>query len=314
MLPDSIQRLKDNIARIIIGKEDVLELLLVSLVTDSHILIEDVPGVGKTLITKALAASLSVEFNRLQCTPDLSPANVTGFNIFDREKNTFVFMPGPVLTNILLVDEINRAVPRTQSSLLEAMEERQITVDGDTIKLPSPFMVIATQNPIEHEGTFPLPEAQLDRFMLKISMGYPDIDEEKMILATHGSLEPLLNLQSVAGQADIIKWKELLNQVFISESIINYIVELVRATRQHSAVSFGASPRATLALYRASRALAMLRGRQFVIPDDVKYIAKFVLVHRISLKREERLRGTTASKIVLEILEMVQVPMGTGDE
>lgn len=314
MLPDSLQRLKDNIAHIIIGKEDALEMLLVGLIADGHILIEDVPGVGKTLITKALAASVSLDFCRLQCTPDLAPSDVTGFNVFDREKSDFFFRPGPVVTNILLVDEINRAVPRTQSSLLEAMEERQITVDGNTIKLPIPFMVIATQNPIEHEGTFPLPEAQLDRFLLKISMGYPDVDEEKNILVTHGLENPLSNIQAVLGEADIIEWKTLFNKVFVNESINNYIVEIVRATREHPAVSFGASPRATLALYRASRALAMLRGRQFVIPDDVKYIAKFVLIHRLSLKREERLRGTTASKIVQEILETIPVPMKTGDE
>ncbi len=309
MLPMSLQRLKKNISDIVLGKEDSLVLLLVALIAEGHILIEDVPGVGKTLIAKALAASLNADYHRLQCTPDLTPTDVTGFNILDRQSNSFSFRAGPVITNILLVDEINRAVPRTQASLLEAMEERQVTIDGQTIKLPHPFLVVATQNPIEHDGTFPLPEAQLDRFLLKISMGYPSAEEEESILITHGKENPLIKLQEAAGKKDVIEWQELSKGVFVDQSIQAYIVELVRATRTHSAVTFGASPRASLALYRASRALALLRGRNFVIPDDIKYLARYVLNHRLSLKREDRLRGVQTSQVMNEVLATVPVPV-----
>lgn len=311
MIPDSLQLLKDNVSKIVIGKENVLELLLVGLIAEGHVLIEDVPGVGKTLIAKALAASLSAGFQRLQCTPDLTPTDVTGFNIYERNKNGFTFRPGPVVTNILLVDEINRAVPRTQSSLLEAMEEKQITVDGETMPLPKPFMVVATQNPIEHEGTFPLPEAQLDRFLLKISMGYPSADEEEGLLSAHASVNPLKGITAVASDKDILEWQELSRKVFVSDLLNRYIVDIIRTTREHKAVSFGASPRATIALHRAARAFAILRGRQYIIPDDVKYMAGYVLNHRLSLKREERLKGTTANKVLNEVLDTVPVPLET---
>lgn len=314
MLPDSMKLLKKNVSGIVLGKENVLELLMVGILTEGHVLVEDVPGVGKTLITKALAASLNVSFKRLQCTPDLTPTDVTGFNIFDRDKNDFSFKPGPLVTNILLADEINRAVPRTQSSLLEAMEEKQITIDGETITLPSPFIVVATQNPIEHEGTFPLPEAQLDRFSLKLSMGYPDAAEEERILHAHGTEDPLKKIKPVANAGDMIKWQETAKNTFVDKAINSYIVEVIRKTREHPAVAFGASPRATLALYKASKALAFLRQRKFVIPDDVKYLAGFILEHRLTLKREERLKGITSAQVVKDILDSVKVPIDIGEE
>jgi MoxR-like ATPase len=314
MLPNSMQLLKDCVSGIVMGKEDVFELLLISLISEGHVLIEDVPGVGKTLITKALAASLNSDFKRLQCTPDLTPTDVTGFNIYDREKNTFSYKAGPVVTNILLADEINRAVPRTQSSLLEAMEEKQITIDGETIKLPDPFMVIATQNPIEHEGTFPLPEAQLDRFLMVLSMGYPSLEEEENILATHGGNNPLDDIKPVASTEDILEWQSLADSVFVGDAINHYIVEIIRSTREHHAVSFGASPRATVALFKASKSLAFLRKRDFVIPDDVKHLTGFILPHRLSIKREERLKGITADSVISDILESVAVPVKTNGD
>ncbi|NLO98428.1 MAG: MoxR family ATPase [Peptococcaceae bacterium] len=309
MKPLSLQRLKETMAEIVLGKDEALELLLVALIAGGHILIEDVPGVGKTLIAKTLAASLNADFNRLQCTPDLTPTDVTGFYVLDRRHNNFVFKAGPVVTNILLVDEINRAVPRTQSSLLEAMEERQVTLDGETVKLPQPFFVIATQNPIEHDGTFPLPEAQLDRFLLKISMGYPSASEEESILQKHGRENPLSSINAVASTQDVLNWQELACNIFVEQSLQSYIVELVRATRTHTAVAFGASPRASLALLRAARALALLKGRSFVLPDDVQYLAPYVLTHRLSLKREERLRGVQASQVMAEVIAKVPVPV-----
>lgn len=314
MTQESIHRLKDNIKTILKGKEDQLMLMLVGLIAEGHILIEDVPGVGKTMIAKALAASIDSDFHRLQCTPDLTPTDVTGFYVYERQNNSFAYRPGPVVTNILLVDEINRAVPRTQSSLLEAMEEKQITVDGQTMILPHPFMVIATQNPIEHEGTFPLPEAQLDRFLLKISMGYPDAKQEESILLTHGGKNPLSELKPAAHEKDVREWQAEAGKIYADASINTYIVELVRATREHPSVSFGASPRASLALYKASKALAFLRERKYVIPDDVKYLASYVLSHRLSLKREDRLRGIDAKGVLEQVLSTVPAPVEAGKE
>jgi MoxR-like ATPase len=309
MIPLSLQRLRENISSIVLGKEEAVDLLLIALIAEGHILIEDVPGVGKTLLAKALAASLNADYNRLQCTPDLTPTDVTGFYVLDRKSNKFVLRTGPVVTNILLVDEINRAVPRTQASLLEAMEERQVSMDGETIKLPRPFFVIATQNPIDHDGTFPLPEAQLDRFLFKIAIGYPSLEEEENILEVHGLKNPLLELQAVASEEDVLAWQEQSNNIFVEQSIHRYIVELVRATRNHPAVAFGASPRASLALYRAVRAYALLKGRQFALPDDVQYLASHVLEHRLSLKREERLKGKEPAQVVAEVLKEVPVPV-----
>jgi MoxR-like ATPase len=309
MIPESLRKIKENIAQVILGKEEALDLSLVALIAEGHLLIEDVPGVGKTMIAKALAVSLNIDFNRLQCTPDLTPTDVTGFYVLDRQSNCFSFRSGPVVTNILLVDEINRAVPRTQASLLEAMEERQVTIDGQTTKLAQPFFVIATQNPLEHDGTFPLPEAQLDRFLLKISMGYPSAAVEKKILSTHGGENPLLQMAAVAGEADVKEWQEQARNIFVADALQHYLVELVRATRTHAAVAFGASPRASLALYRAARALALLRGRQYVIPDDIQFLAGYILNHRLSLKREERLRGFQPSQVLEDVLTTVPVPV-----
>lgn len=309
MKGDSLHQLKTNISRVVVGKEEALELLLVALLAEGHILIEDVPGVGKTLLAKALASSLGCDFHRIQCTPDLTPTDVSGFYVFDRNNNSFTFRPGPLLTNILLVDEINRAVPRTQSSFLEAMEEQQLTVDGQTIKTPLPFMMVATQNPIEQEGTFPLPEAQLDRFLLKISLGYPTFEEEESILTTHGRVNPLSQLQAVAHKEEILQWQESCRAVFVEERVSHYIIALVRATREHPAVALGASPRASLALHRAARALAFIRAREYVIPDDVKHLAASVLTHRLCLRREDRMRGVEPTQVMADILAKVPVPV-----
>ena len=304
-----IQTIRDAVGRIVVGKDEALELLLAGLLAGGHVLVEDVPGVGKTLLAKSLAAVLGIDFHRLQCTPDLTPTDVTGFSIYERATGTFRFQPGPVVTNILLVDEINRAVPRTQSSLLEAMEERQITVDGSTSPLPVPFFVIATQNPIEHEGTFPLPEAQLDRFLLKIPMGYPTLGEEQEILRRHGDQDSLTTLTPQASREDVTSWQAEARRIYVDPSLDRYLVELVRSTREHPAVSFGASPRASLALYRVAKALAFLRNRSYVLPDDIQYLAVPVLGHRLSLRREERLRGHTPSQVVEEILAALPVPV-----
>lgn len=309
---ESLQTLKRNLSKVVIGKEEVLDLLLVGILAEGHILIEDIPGVGKTLMAKSLAVSLDCEFRRLQCTPDLTPTDVTGFFVFDRRNNDFNFKPGPLMTNILLVDEVNRAVPRTQSSLLEAMEERQVTVDSKTFDLPQPFFIIATQNPIELEGTFPLPEAQLDRFLLKITMGYPTAEEEEEILKIHGEKNLLSDLPAVSGKEDIFRWQEQCRRVFVQESVRHYLVSLVRATREHPSIALGASPRASLALLRAARALAFIKGRDYVIPDDIKYLAGYVLGHRLILRREDRLRGIDDGKVLDDVLTSIAVPVEEG--
>ena len=306
-----LSQLKETISHVVIGKEKALELVLVGLLAEGHILIDDVPGMGKTLLAKSLAASLACEFKRIQFTPDLTPTDVTGFFFYDHTKN-FTFRPGPVLTNVLLADEINRTVPRTQSALLEAMEERQITVDGQTMALPKPFLVLATQNPIDQEGTFPLPEAQLDRFLLKIDMGYPSFAEEAQILELHQTGDPLSQLQSsIAGAEDVLNWQHLCHQVTVRPAVSSYLITLIRSTREHPAVALGASPRATVALYRAIQALAFLRGRDFATPDDVKYLVHPVLSHRLILRREERLRGLLPGAILEEILQTVSTPVET---
>jgi MoxR-like ATPase len=293
---------------VIVGKTGSMELLLVALLAEGHVLIEDVPGVGKTLMAKSLAASIGGTFKRVQFTPDLLPSDITGFNIYDRRTGEFQFQPGPVLCNVLLADEINRTVPRTQSSLLESMEERQVTVDGKTFPLPRPFFVIATQNPIELEGTFPLPEAQLDRFLLKVSLDYPDRDEEMAILERFQANDPLDRLEAVARPEQITRMQEARAQVRVSPPVRAYAADLVRSTRDHPLLWIGASPRATLGLLRASQALAALRGRNYVLPDDVKSLVRPVLSHRLILKERERVRGRGGEEVLEELLENVPVP------
>lgn len=302
------EKIVENISKVIVGKGDALELLLVALLADGHVLLEDVPGVGKTLITKCLAKSIKGSFKRIQFTPDLLPADVTGFNVYDQKSGQFKFQSGPVLTNILLADEINRAIPRTQSSLLESMEERQVTIDGKTYLLPKPFLVLATQNPIELEGTFPLPEAQLDRFLLKITLGYPNKAEEMTMLERFQKDEPLVTLEPVADPEQLINLQQLRKEIRISAPVREYISDIVAATRNTESLRFGSSPRGSLGLMRASQGLAALRGRSYVLPDDVKQLVRPVLTHRIILNEEEKLRGKTPEHILAEIISRIPVP------
>jgi MoxR-like ATPase len=305
------QNIIENISHVIVGKHHSIELLLVALLADGHVLVEDVPGLGKTLLAKSLAKSIGGAFKRVQCTPDLLPSDITGFNIYNQQTGQFTFQSGPVMTNILLADEINRTIPRTQASLLESMEERQVTVDGQTIPLPVPFFVMATQNPIELEGTFPLPEAQLDRFLLKIHVGYPEKAEEILILERFQEDEPLLELNAVANPEHIAALQHARKRVRISPPVREYIVDIVETTRHHNEVRFGASPRGSLGLMRAGQALAALRGREYVLPDDIKYLARPVLAHRLILQEQEQLRGKIPEHILDEILAQVPVPAST---
>ncbi|MBN2402658.1 MAG: MoxR family ATPase [Spirochaetes bacterium] len=302
------KRIVDNISRVIVGKLPSIELLMVGLVSDGHVLLEDIPGLGKTLIAKSLAKSIGASFKRVQFTPDLLPADITGFNIYNQHSGEFVFQPGPVMTHVLLADEINRTIPRTQSSLLESMEERQVTVDGKTYALPHPFFVMATQNPIELEGTFPLPEAQLDRFLLRIRLGYPDQNEEINILDRFQQKDPLLELAPVAEPKEISEMQQARKTIHISQPVKEYIVSIAAATRKSAALRLGASPRGSLGLMRTSQALAALRDRDYVLPDDVKYLAVPVLAHRLILKEEDELRGLTRESVLEEIINQIPVP------
>jgi MoxR-like ATPase len=302
----------ENISRVIVGKDRTIELLLVALLADGHVLLEDVPGVAKTLLAKSLAKSIGGRFNRIQFTPDLLPADITGFNVYDQKTCRFSFHPGPVITHVLLADEINRTIPRTQSSLLECMEERQVTVDGRSYLLPAPFFVVATQNPIELEGTFPLPEAQLDRFLLKTRLGYPDKNEEIRILKRFQTTDPLQQLAAVAMPEDITGLQLSRREIRVSEPVREYIADIVRATRDHAAIRFGASPRGSLGLMRAGQAFAALRGREYVLPDDIKYLTCPVLAHRLILKEEERLRGESSDHFLEEIIGRLPVPAAAG--
>lgn len=298
-----------NMSRVIVGKRDCLELLLVALLADGHVLLEDVPGVGKTLMAKSLARSISGRFRRVQFTPDLLPSDITGFNVYNQQEGRFQFQPGPVMTNILLADEINRTIPRTQASLLESMEERQVTVDGQTMRLPVPFLVIATQNPIELEGTFPLPEAQLDRFLLRLRLGYPDRREEIAILERFQENDPLPELEAVATLEQLGELQRARASIRVSAAVREYIADITGATRRHDSLRFGASPRGALALMRAGQALAGLRGRDYVLPDDIKAIAVPALSHRLILKDAELLRGETADHFVEQIMKQIPVPL-----
>jgi len=306
---DFATAVQDNVAQVIIGKRDVVEVMLVALLCEGHILLEDVPGIGKTTLAKALARSIDCSFARIQFTPDLLPSDVTGINFFNQKEQSFEFRPGPVFSQILLGDEINRATPRTQSSLLEAMQEGQITADGETMQLPRPFLVIATQNPIELEGTFPLPEAQLDRFLLQLELGYPSLAEEEEILLRYERADPLVALKPVTNAEDILALQTQVRAIHVSDPVRGYILDVVRGTREHEAVELGVSPRGTLALYRASQALAALRGREFVIPSDVKHLSPALLTHRIHISPQTRLRGRTPAQIVADIAERVPVPV-----
>jgi MoxR-like ATPase len=303
------QTVQENVAQVIIGKADVTELLLVALLTEGHVLLEDVPGIGKTTLAKAMARSLDCSFARIQFTPDLLPSDVTGINYYNQKHQEFEFRPGPVLSQVLLADEINRATPRTQSSRLEAMQERQITVDGETYPLPRPFVVLATQNPIELEGTFPLPEAQVDRFLMQLDLGYPSETEEDEILLRYQREDPMLELQPVTSAAEVLEVQQQVQEIHVTADVRHYILKVVRATRDHEAVALGVSPRGSLALYKASQALAALRGRDYVIPSDVQHLCPPVLTHRVHISPQIRLRGRTPAQVVAEITDAVPVPV-----
>lgn len=303
------QAIRENIARVIVGKEAVVDLLLVALLCEGHVLIEDVPGIGKTTLAKALARSLDCSFRRIQFTPDLLPSDITGVNVFNQKTGEFEFRPGPVMAQIVLADEINRAGPRTQSALLEAMQERQVTADGVTHPLPRPFLVLATQNPVELEGTFPLPEAQIDRFLLRVGLGYPDAAEERAILRRFREEDPLERLQPVVSAEEVLAMGGRCRQVFVHEAVEGYIVDIVRASRTSPEVRLGISPRGTLALYRTSQALAAIRGRDYVIPDDVKTLAIPVLTHRLIPATHTRIKGGSREGLVAALLEQVPVPV-----
>jgi MoxR-like ATPase len=309
-LKSAIDAIRANVERVIVGQRETIELLLAALLAEGHVLIEDVPGMGKTVLARALARSIGGDFQRIQCTPDLLPSDITGINFYNQKKGEFEFRPGPILAQVVLTDEINRATPRTQSALLEAMAERQVTVERETLQLPRPFLMIATQNPVELEGTFPLPEAQLDRFLMRLNMGYPTLDEERDILRRFRQAAPLDDLAPVTTLEALLRAMATVRQVRIDPTVETYLVEIVRATREHPNIELGVSPRGALALARASQALAAMAGRNYVLPDDIKRLAGPVLAHRLILN-EANLRGQSGLREIAEVVKNAYVPVET---
>lgn len=298
----------DNIRKVIVGKDESIRHAVIALMCGGHVLLEDVPGVGKTILARSMARSLGCSFKRIQFTPDLLPTDVTGVSIYDQKTESFKFREGPIISQIVLADEINRATPKTQSATLEAMEEGQVTVEGNTIKLPSPFMVMATQNPIEYEGTFPLPEAQLDRFFVMISLGYPSFEEEMSIIESQKDNHPIESLNAVASAVDITDLQESRKAIYVDELVREYIVRIITSTRQHGDLSLGASPRASLALFKSVQALALLEGRDYALPDDVKALALPVVSHRLIISSGARVQGRATKQIVEDVISSVEVP------
>jgi MoxR-like ATPase len=308
---DFAQTVIDNVEHVIVGKREVIELLMVALLCEGHVLIEDVPGTGKTMLARAIAASLGLSFKRLQCTPDLLPNDITGVSVFNQRSGEFEFKPGPAFVNVLLADEINRATPRTQSALLESMGEAQVTVDGITHSLNRPFLVLATQNPIEYEGTFPLPEAQLDRFLLKLSVGYPSQEDEGQILLNLQREHPITTIGQVVDGHRLLELQRQVWEVHVDDTVRDYIVRLIHATRSHTDLALGASPRGSLSLFKTAQALAALRGRDFVLPDDVKALVVPTLVHRLIVRPESALRGYTTARILGDLLKATPLDIGS---
>jgi MoxR-like ATPase len=299
-----------NVETVIVGKREQIELLMLALLCQGHVLLEDVPGTGKTMLARAIAASIGVPFKRLQCTPDLLPNDITGVSVFNQKTSEFEFRPGPVFVSILLADEINRATPRTQAALLEAMQERQVTVDGITHGLPQPFLVLATQNPIEYEGTFPLPEAQLDRFLVRLTLGYPDERDEIQMLRNLRKQHPIETISQVVDGTELLRLRDAVTDVHLDPSLERYILAIIRGTRTHHDLALGASPRGSLAIYKTAQALAALRDRDYVIPDDIKRVVPLTLAHRLILKPESQLRGRTTRRVLDEILESTELDIG----
>ena len=304
------QKIIENIEKVIVGKSRAVELGVIALMCEGHALIEDVPGVGKTMLARSIARSVGASFKRIQFTPDLLPTDVTGVSIYNQQSGDFEFREGPIIAQMVLADEVNRATPKTQSAMLEAMDERQVTVEGITHSVPSPFMVMATQNPVEYEGTFPLPEAQLDRFLLIISLGYPTIEEELEIIERQQMAHPIETLQPVATAQEVIDIQRAIRAIYVDDLVKQYIVNLTDATRSHADISLGASPRASLAMYRGGQAIALIRGRDFVLPDDVKDLAQPMLSHRMIVSPAARMRGVSSPDVVETILEQIPVPGG----
>jgi MoxR-like ATPase len=306
---EKLDQIIANIEKVIIGKKDIIKLALAAMLAEGHILLEDVPGVGKTILARSLAISVGCSFNRIQFTPDLLPSDITGVSIYNQKTNQFEFRAGPILAQVVLADEINRATPRTQAALLESMAEKQLTVEGKSRQLPTPFLVVATQNPIEYDGTFPLPEAQLDRFLIKLKPGYPDQDAEAKMLTALRLQHPIEQLNAVITAAEFIELQKLCKNIYLAPKLTNYIVNLVAKSREHSELELGASPRASIALLKISQAWALLNGRDYVLPDDIKALAQPVMAHRLLIKARSKLRGVNKGRIIKQIINEIEVPL-----